>query len=114
MHRLCTLLAAIFVAAIAATSAFAGSSVAYGIQDDAWLRFGPGTVEERVATLQGLGLDIVRVTVRWDAIEEAQGTFDWESTDAVLEQLHTAGIDAVVTLYGTPRWANAGKGPNVA
>ena len=94
MHRLGTLLAAIFVAAIAATSAFAGSSVAYGIQDDAWLRYGPGTVEERVATLQGLGLDVVRVTVRWDAIEEAQDTFDWAGTDAVLEQLHSAGIDA--------------------
>ena len=73
MHRLCTLLAAIFVAAIAATSAFAGSSVSYGIQDDAWLRYGPGTVEERVATLQGLGLDVVRVTVRWDAIEDGAG-----------------------------------------
>ena len=76
--------------------------------------FGPGTVEERVATLQGLGLDIVRVTVHWDSVEAAKGTYDWESTDAVLEQLHTAGIDAVVTLYGTPKWANGGKGPNVA
>ena len=27
---------------------------------------------------------------------------------------HAAGIDAVVTLYGTPEWANGGKGPNVA
>ena len=76
--------------------------------------YGPGTVEERVATLQGLGLDVVRVTVRWDAIEKEQGTFDWDSTDAVLEQLDAAGIDAVVTLYGTPEWANGGKGPNVA
>ena len=113
MHRLGVFLAAIFVAAMAATSAFAGSSVSYGIQDDAWLRYGPGTVEERVATLQGLGLDIVRVTVRWDAIEEAKDTFDWAGTDAVLEQLHSAGIDAIVTLYGTPEWANGGKGPNV-
>ena len=114
MRRLWTLLAAIFVAATAATSAFAGASVSYGIQDDAWLRYGPGTVEERVATLQGLGLDVVRVTVRWDAIEKEQDTFDWDSTDAVLEQLDAAGIDAVVTLYGTPEWANGGKGPNVA
>ena len=47
--------------------------VSYGIQDDAWLRYGPGTVDERVATLQGLGLDIVRVTVRWDAVERGAG-----------------------------------------
>src|SRR5690349_9062621 len=114
MHRSCILIAAIFVAATAATSAFAGSSVAYGIQDDAWLQSGPGAVEERVATLQGLGLDIVRVTLRWDAVEEVQGTYDWTGTDAVLEQLDAAGIDAVVTLYGTPAWANGGKTPNVA
>jgi hypothetical protein len=113
MHRLCTFLAAVFVAAIAATSAFAGPSVSYGIQDDAWLQYGPGTVEERVTTLQRLGLDIVRVTVRWDAIEQAQGTFDWTGTDAILGQLHDAGIEVVVTLYGTPEWANGGKAPNV-
>ncbi len=114
MLRLCTVLAAFFVAAIAATSAFAGASVSYGIQDDAWLRYGPGTVEERVATLQGLGLDIVRVTVRWDAIEEKPGTMDWTGTDAVLQQLHDARIAVVVTLYGTPDWANGGRGSNVA
>ena len=92
----------------------AGPSVSYGIQDDAWLRYGPGTVEERVATLQGLGLGLVRVTVRWDAIEEPTGHVRLGGTDAVLEPLHGAGIDAVVTLYGTPKWANGGKGPNVA
>ena len=102
MHRLCTVLAAIFVAAIAATRAFAGTSVSYGIQDDAWLQFGPGTVEQRVATLKGLGLGVVRVTVRWDQVEQQRDTFDWDEPDTVLEQLHTAGIEAVVTLYGTP------------
>ena len=75
MHRLCIACwLAIFVAADAAASAFAAApAVAYGIQDDAWIAYGPGTVEERVATLQRLGLDIVRVTVRWDAVEPSAG-----------------------------------------
>ena len=38
-------------------------------------------------------------------------TFDWAGTDAVLEQLHSAGIDAVVTLYGTPRVGERRQGP---
>ena len=51
---------------------------------------------------------------RWDAVEGTQGTNDWALPDSVLDALQDAGIDAVVTLYGTPRWANGGKGPNVA
>ena len=73
MRRLVALLAAAVVAAALPPRRESRPSVSYGIQDDAWLTFGPGTVEERVATLQGLGLDIVRVTVRWDAVEEVEG-----------------------------------------
>ena len=62
------------MAAIAATSAFAGASVSYGLQDDAWIQFGPGTVEERIATLQQLGIRVVRLTVRWDQVEPDEGT----------------------------------------
>ena len=32
----------------------------------------------------------------------------------MLEPLHEAGIEAVVTLYGTPGWANGGRPANVA
>src|SRR5207244_3237100 len=38
--------------------------------------------------------------------------YDWTSPDSVLKSLHEARIDVVVTLYGTPRWANGGNGPN--
>jgi hypothetical protein len=114
MRRVVALLAAAVVAAAAAAGADSNASVAYGIQDDAWIVYGPGTAEERVATLQELGIDVVRLTVRWDAVEAVQGTFDWTGPDAALEPLRAAGIDAVVTLYGTPRWSNGGNGPNVA
>ena len=109
-----TMLAVLVLAATAAGSSHAGSALVYGIQDDAYLEYGPGTAAERVASLQHLGVGIVRFTLRWDAVESTQGTFDWSHTDAVLGPLRDAGVDAVVTLYGTPRWANGGSGPNVA
>ena len=34
----------------------ASPSVRYGIQDDAWLRFGPGTLEQRLDRLDSLGV----------------------------------------------------------
>lgn len=114
MRRLGLLIAAVVVAAAAAGGAQAGPAVIYGIQDDAWIASGPGTVEDRVAALQRLGLGIVRVTVRWDVVEQTSGTFDWTLPDAVLEPLQAAEIEAVVTLYGTPEWANGGRDANVA
>lgn len=114
MRRLALLVVVVAAAAVTAAGAQAGPSVSYGIQDDAWIASGPGTVEERILKLQSLGLQVVRVTVRWDVVEETSGAFDWSQPDAVLEALRAAGVDAVVTLYGTPKWANGGRAPNVA
>ena len=32
------------------------SGAKFGIQDDAWLMYGPGTLDERLTTLDGLGV----------------------------------------------------------
>ena len=40
----------------------------YGIQDDAWLTYGPGTVADRVATLDRMGVTLVRFTLNWHEI----------------------------------------------
>lgn len=92
----------------------ASPQLAYGIQDDAWIAYGPGTVEQRVATLKALGVRIVRVTVRWDAVEAVEGEDDWTAPDAILPAVVAGGLQPVVTLYGTPSWANGGRAANVA
>jgi hypothetical protein len=107
----------------APAAADASTAIRYGVQDDAWLASGPGTVSERVDRLQRLGVQIVRYTVRWDQVARRapaspgspeDPAYDWSIPDSVLKTLHEAGIEAVVTLYGTPRWANGGSGPNFA
>ena len=118
------------IALLAATATLVGpaaarasGSIRYGVQDDAWLASGPGTLDERVARLKKLGVQIVRYTVRWDQVakrapaspsSQNDPAYDWTIPDGVLKSLHAARIDAVVTLYGTPRWANGGAGPNFA
>ena len=105
----------------AAAPAGAAAGASYGIQDDAWLMFGPGALTQRVATLQGLGVHLVRFTLRWDQIAPTQpaaatnpadAAYKWGQYDAVLRALHAAGIPALVTLYGAPAWANGGHAPN--
>jgi len=95
-------------------SASASPFVQFGVQDDAWLRFGPGPIDGRVATLQRLGVDVVRYTIDWREVAPRKGAHDWSSADAVLQPLRRGGIQPVVTLWGSPGWANGGRGANWA
>ncbi|HSC91208.1 MAG TPA: beta-galactosidase [Gaiellaceae bacterium] len=95
-------------------AAVASPSVRYGIQDDAWLAYGPGSVAGRVRMLDRLGVDVVRFTIHWDRAEPARGRFDWSVPDSVLHALRARGIRPLITLVGTPRWANGGRPANVA
>jgi Beta-galactosidase len=96
------------------SAAQASPSVKFGIQDDAWLEFGYGTVRQRVAVLDRLGVDVVRVTLDWNRVEAARGEYDWGKEDEILEALHDRGLTPLVTILGTPSWANGGRGPNWA
>ena len=99
---------------IFAGSAHGAPGVQFGIQDDAWLEFGPGKLSDRVAKLDRLGIDVVRVTLNWQRAEPNQGRYSWARSDRLLRALRARGLQPVVTLWGTPSWANDGAGPNVA
>ena len=95
----------------------------FGIQDDAWLLGGPGTFEERLEQVDRLGVDLVRINVRWDAVaarkpakpsNHLDPAYDWSAPDALLNGLRRHGIAPLVTLVGTPRWANGGRASNWA
>ncbi len=114
MRRLTLILAASFALLAVAGPASASPYAQYGIQDDAWLTYGPGTLDSRLDTLDDLGVDLVRFTINWHEVEKRRGVREWGGADTVLRGLRAHGIGAVVTLYGTPRWANGGRSPNWA
>ncbi len=101
-------------ALLVAPSAGAAPGVQFGIQDDAWLEYGPGTLAQRVARLDRMGFDAVRVTLAWHEIETSPGTYRWGRSDRLLGALRARGLRPIVTIWGTPRWANRGGLPNVA
>src|SRR5947207_8891408 len=112
--RLLVLLLAV-AACVAASSAQASSSVRYGIQDDAWLEFGPGTLNQRLATFKRLGVPLVRFAIHWNQIATRRPAdptsprdpaYDWHRSDRVLRGLRRHGLTPVMTLVGTPAWAN--------
>jgi hypothetical protein len=110
-------------ACVAASSAQASNSIKYGIQDDAWLEYGPGTLNQRLAMLRHLGVPLVRFTVHWnvaaakrpkDPTNPRDPAYDWRRADRVLHGLRRHGLTPVVTIVGAPPWANSGRGPNYA
>jgi hypothetical protein len=110
-------------ACITASSGQASTGVRYGIQDDAWLEFGPGTLNQRLATFKRLGVPIVRFTVRWNQIavrrpanptSPRDPAYDWRRADRVLLGLRRYGLTPILTLVGTPAWANGGRPANFA
>jgi hypothetical protein len=110
-------------ACAAARPAHASSDVQFGIQDDAWLEFGPGTLERRLATFERLGVPFVRFTLRWNQTAPRRPkaptsprdrAYDWRRSDRILGGLRRHGLTPVLTLVGTPVWANSGRAPNFA
>ena len=113
MRRL-LVLAAIAAFLVLPAVAHASSYIRYGVQDDAWLEYGSGTIDDRLDELDTLGVDVVRVTVDWRATEPRPGVYDWSRADRLLDGLHSRGIAPLVTLYGSPGWANGGHPENWA
>src|SRR3954468_23887101 len=106
------------VACIGASSAHASNRVQYGIQDDAWLEYGPGTLEQRLTTFARLGVPLVRFTLHWNNVARRRPkaptsprdrAYDWRRPDKILRGLRRHGLTPVVTLVGTPGWANGGR-----
>jgi len=114
---------AAIVGAAPPDTALAAPGIRYGLHDDAWLRDGPGTLEDRLAKLDELGVEIVRYNLRWDTIathrpsaatSDDDPAYRWEDDDAVVDGLRAHGIETLLGLVGTPAWANGGRASNVA
>src|SRR2546425_5665651 len=97
MRRLTLICAATAAAAaLFAAAAPASPGVRYGIQDDAWLMYGPGTLSQRLDLLQQLGVDLVRLSIHWNIVAPSEPkralsandpAYRWGTYDSVLSGL---------------------------
>lgn len=108
---------------IAPADAEASRFVRFGVQDDAWLAAGPGDLWDRLAELDQLGVEIYRFTLRWDQVARRRPAdardpndpaYEWAFPDAVIKGLRAHGIAPMVTIWGTPKWANGRRSANWA
>jgi hypothetical protein len=110
--------ASLAVALAVTAGASASPSIRFGIQDDAYLS-GP-SLEPGVATLDQLGVGVVRYMVNWRQVaprkprhpaNPGDPAYDWSEVDATLGALHARRITVLATLVRTPAWASLARTP---
>lgn len=67
-------------------------------------------MERKVEAMSRAGLETVRLDMRWDRLEPSPGAWEFERVDAAVRLLTEAGIEPVVVLCFTPRWASSAPG----
>jgi hypothetical protein len=117
------------VAATAFLAAFAQPGHAsrflrIGIYDEAQTLYGP--VDVTFPTLKQLHVQEIRLNLYWGgkygvatrrparATNPNDPAYDWSLYDRTVQYAAQYGIHVLFSVYGTPGWANGGRGPNVA
>ena len=117
--RLAFVLAA--VAALVAPAALAAERMWIGFHDDPSFRW----VNDRATRIESSaskGATVMRLLVHWNQTAptrpaSASNPFDpaynFQDLDEAIRTAQKADMEVLLTLFGTPRWANGGRGPNV-
>jgi hypothetical protein len=126
MARAGALIAVLVTALLAATAQPADASryMRVGIYDEAQTLYGP--VAQTFSMFKQLHVQEVRLNLYWggrfgvaktrpaSATNPADPAYDWDLYDRTVNYAAQNGVHVLFSIYGTPAWANGGKGPNVA
>jgi hypothetical protein len=126
LARLCAVAAVIATALLAVLTPPGRASrfLRIGIYDEAQTLYGP--VDQTFPTLKQLHVQEIRLNLYWGgtygvatrrprrATSPADPAYDWSLYDRTVEYAAKYGIHVLFSIYGTPSWANGGRGPNVA
>jgi hypothetical protein len=108
-------------AALAAPAGLAAERMWIGFHDDPSFRW-VSDRESRIESSAQQGASMMRLLVRWnqtvptrpaDPSDPFDSSYNFDDLDEAIRTAQLADLEVVLTLYGTPRWANGGRGANV-
>ena len=111
----------VVLAALAAPSALAADRMWIGFHDDPSFRW-VGDRESRIEASANQGASVMRLLVHWDqtaktrpasASDPFDAAYNFDDLDDAIRTAQEQDMEVVLSLVGTPRWANGGKTPNV-
>jgi hypothetical protein len=120
-RRLAALVACVLVAGLSATGASASSSLQLGVYDEATTLFPANPTGFK--TLTDLRAKVLRLNLYWFIVSPTRPQFvanpfdpayDWSMYDRAIREADRRGIKVLLSIWGTPGWANGGKGQNYA
>ncbi len=115
------IIAAILVAAVLAPVAASADRMWVGFHDDPVLRFDPNRQSEMDLAHSTNNASILRTLVTWadiapDKPASAANPFDpayrFDDLDEFVRNAQLRDTEVLITLWGTPKWANGNKGRN--
>jgi hypothetical protein len=118
--RLAVLVVMIFVASVAGSAAGSSRSLQLAIFDDAQTIAHPAST---LALLKKLHAQVVRITLDWRTVAPSRPAspgdpldpaYDWRPYDKAVQTAARYGIKPLLTIWGTPAWANGGQPANHA
>jgi hypothetical protein len=122
VSRALALLAALAAAlAVVVPAASASPSLQPGIYDEAQVLY--GNPDKVFPVLKQLGVRIVRVSLYWNRVavnrpanpaDPTDPAYDWAVYDRTAQYAHQYGMNVLLSVWGTPPWANGGNGPSTA
>jgi hypothetical protein len=122
VRRMARLVIALSVlAGIAAPASFAAQRMWVGFHDDPSFRW-VSNRQERVQGAAQSNASIIRLLVQWNLVAKTRPasptdpfdpTYDLGDVDEAVRSAQQNDQEVILTISGTPRWANGGKSPNV-
>ena len=109
------------LAAFAAPAAVAAERMWIGFHDDPSFRW-VGNRKERVTGASQKNATIMRLLVQWNLVARSRpsrpadpfdAAYNYSDIDEAVRAAQENDQEVILTLSGTPRWANGGKNPNV-
>ncbi len=126
MRRLGVLVAVLVTAlsAVCAGTAHASRFLRIGIYDESQVLYGP--VDQTFPTLKLLHVQEIRLNLYWGGkfgvarerpkhpVDPADPAYDWSLYDRTVQYAAQYGMHVLFSIYGTPGWADGGRGMNHA
>ena len=106
--------------ALATPTAFGAERMWVGFHDDPSFRWAPDRVNKIDAAAQQ-GASIMRLLVNWNlaapqrpanASDPFDAAYRLDDVDEAVRNAQAADMEVMLTITGTPQWANGGKTPN--
>jgi Cellulase (glycosyl hydrolase family 5) len=108
-------------AALLAPAGLAAERMWIGFHDDPSFRWVPDRAD-RIESAASKGATVMRLLVHWSETAPSRParpadpfdpSYRFGDLDEAIRTAQAADLEVVLTLYGTPRWANRGRSPNV-